>query len=269
MTAPLPPSQQPASEHVPNDTPSTPPHGDAPGGPAAWPQRSPAPSPHPYAKDEEAAPDAATEVRQGAVVLLAVAVAGFALGLLWLWLAPRIPLVSDGTAVLLTDSEGEGAVGTDGVFLLLGLAFGAVSAPAVFLLQRRGGIAVVVGLALGGVLGSVLGWGTGTLLGPTHDVVARARAVGEGVTFDAPLELHAYGVLLAWPVAAMAVHLALTALFTPREPEPEWDLVPHGPALHAPTAQGTTPPGTTPHGPAPHGSTPPSGPGAPPSGSGA
>ncbi|MFV2121906.1 hypothetical protein ACE14D_27180 [Streptomyces sp. Act-28] len=159
----------------------------------------------------------------------AVAVAGIGLGLLWLWLAPRVPLVSDGKAVLLAESEAEHAVGADGVFVLLGLAFGALSSLAVFLWHRRGGVAVVVGLALGGVLGSVLGWGTGTLLGPTHDVVARARAVGEGVAFDAPLEIQAYGALLAWPVAAMVVHLALTALFGPRDPEPEWELDPHGP----------------------------------------
>lgn len=212
---------------MPNDAaaPSTPPNGDTPGGHATWP---PAP---PYAKGEEAAPDTAAEVRQGAAVLLAVAVVGIALGLLWLWLAPRTPLVSDGRSVLLTESEAEHAVGADGVFVLLGLGFGALSALAVFLWHRRGGVAVVAGLALGGVLGSVLGWGTGTLLGPTHDVVARARAVGEGVPFDAPLELQAYGALLAWPIAAMLVHLALTALFGPRDPEPEWDLTPYGPPL--------------------------------------
>ncbi|WP_437009089.1 DUF2567 domain-containing protein [Streptomyces sp. enrichment culture] len=228
MTAPLPPSHQPPSEHVPNDAaaPSTPPHGDTPGGASAWPPPAPA---YRHAKGEETVPDTAAEVRQGAVVLLAVAIAGNVLGLLWLWLAPRIPLVSDGRSVLLTESEAEHAVGADGVFILLGLAFGAVSALAVFLFHQRGGVAVVAGLALGGLIGSVLGWGTGTLLGPTHDVVARARQVGEGVPFDAPLELQAYGALLAWPIAAMVVHLGLTALFGPRDPEPEWDVSPYGP----------------------------------------
>ena len=80
----------------------------------------------------------------------------------------------------------------------------------------------MVALALGGLLGSLLAWGIGEWFGPTDDVVAHARAVGEGVTFDAPLELKATGAVLAWPVAAMVVHLALTALFGPRDPEPEW-----------------------------------------------
>ncbi|WP_309235361.1 DUF2567 domain-containing protein [Streptomyces sp. TRM64462] len=202
---------------------------ETPRGGAAWPPRHPlTASGHPYGKDT-AGPDVAAEVRQGAVVLLAVAVSGVLLGLLWLWLAPRIPLVSDGTSVLLKDSESEGAIGADGVFVLLALAFGAVSAAAVFLFRRQGGVAVVLGLALGGLLGAVIGWGTGTLLGPTHDVVAHAKAVGEGVTFDAPLELHAYGALLAWPVAAMVVHLALTALLTVRDPDP--DPEPWGPQV--------------------------------------
>ncbi|MFJ8583290.1 DUF2567 domain-containing protein [Streptomyces sp. NPDC093595] len=209
--------------------PLTPPHQPPP-------QDSSWPPPYPSAASkaaDDASPDVATELRQGAVVLLGVMVAGVALGLLWLWLAPRIPLISDGKAVFLKETEGESAVGADGTFTLLALALGALSAAVVFWCTRRhGGIAVVVGLALGGLLGSLLGWGIGTLLGPTHDVVAHARAVGQGVVFDAPLELGAHGALLAWPVAAMIVHLGLTALFTPRDPEPEWDL--YGPASPPP-----------------------------------
>ncbi|ORT60200.1 DUF2567 domain-containing protein [Streptomyces sp. CB03238] len=199
--------------------PLTPPHRPSPHDPA-WPPPYPSAS---SSSDADDAPDVATEVRQGAVVLLAVMLAGIALGLLWLWLAPRIPLVSDGKAVFLKATEGEGAVGADGTYTLLALGFGALSAAVVFWFHRHGGIAIVVGLALGGLLGSLLGWGVGTLLGPAHDVAEHARAVGAGVTFDAPLELKAHGAVLAWPVAAMLVHLALTGLFGPRDPEPDWD----------------------------------------------
>ncbi|QGV81106.1 DUF2567 domain-containing protein [Streptomyces ficellus] len=197
--------------------PLTPPHQPSPHD-SAW------PPPYPTAQEgTDGAPNTAAEVRQGAVVLLAVTLAGIALGLLWLWLAPRIPLVSDGRAVFLKDTEGEAAVGADGVFTLLALGLGALSAAVVFWFHRHGGIAIVVGLALGGLFGAMLGWGVGTLLGPAHDVAAHARAVGAGVTFDAPLKLQAHGAVLAWPVAAMLVHLGLTALFGPRDPEPDWD----------------------------------------------
>ncbi|MEW2070247.1 ABC transporter permease [Streptomyces sp. NPDC007346] len=168
-------------------------------------------------------PDTATELRQAAVVVVLVALAGIALGLLWLWLAPRVPLVSDGSAVFLENSEGEEAIGADGTFVLLAAAFGVPTGAAVFWRLRRGGVLVVLGLGLGAVLGSLLAWRVGVWLGPSSDVVARAREVGKGVVFDAPLELHAVAAaVLVWPFVALVVHLLLTAVFGPRDPEPDW-----------------------------------------------
>lgn len=165
-----------------------------------------------------------TEVREAAVVTVAVALGGVLLGLLWWWLAPHVPLVGDVSGkswvVYLKDSEGEQAIGVDGTFTLLALAFGALSAAAVFLLRRRGGVPLVVALAVGGLLASLLAWRLGVWLGPEKDVIAHAKAVGKGVTFPAPLALGAKGALLAWPVAALLVHLGLTALFGPRDPDP-------------------------------------------------
>lgn len=179
------------------------------------------------------------ELGRAGLTVLGLTVGGVALGLLWLWLAPRVPLVSDGKAVYLKDSEGEQAIGMDGTFVLLGLAVGLVSGLVVFLLRRRGGVGVVVGLAVGGVLGSLVAWRLGIWLGPTQDVVAHAKDVGKDVTFDAPLELAAKGALLAWSLAACAVHLALTAAFGPRDPAP----YPSGPWAGGPrwTTTGTAP----------------------------
>ncbi|MFE0698539.1 DUF2567 domain-containing protein [Streptomyces sp. NPDC058872] len=196
MTAPLTPP------HQPHDS--------------VWPP--PPPTPPGPAGD----PITAAEVVQGVVVTLVSAVAGALLGVLWLNLAPRVLLISDGKGVYLRNSEGESAVGADGTFVLLALAFGAVAALVVFLLRRKGGVPLVLGLALGGVLGSLLAWGIGTSFGPTDDVVAHAKAVGPNVVFDAPLELNLGAAgMLAWPLAAMIVHLGLTAAFGPHDPEPE------------------------------------------------
>jgi hypothetical protein len=165
-----------------------------------------------------------TEVREAVVTAVGLTVAGVLLGVVWWWLAPRVPLVGDavdGTwVVYLKDTEGEQAIGVDGTFTLLALAFGAVSAAVVFLLRRRGGVPLVVALGVGGLLGSLLAWRTGVWLGPAQDVVAHAKEAGKGVTFQAPLRLGAKGALLAWPLAALLVHLGLTALFGPRDPEP-------------------------------------------------
>ncbi|MGW0993824.1 AAA family ATPase [Streptomyces sp. NPDC002523] len=172
---------------------------------------------------EQDGPGMKTEVREAAVIAVAVALGGVLFGLLWWWLAPHVPLVGDEVGrswvVYLKDSEGEQAAGVDGTFTLLGLAFGVVSALIVFLVRRQGGAPLVVALGAGGLLGSVLAWRMGVWLGPGSDVIAHARAVGKGVTFSAPLKLGAKGALLAWPFAAVLVHLGLTALFGPRDPE--------------------------------------------------
>ncbi|MGV9343767.1 AAA family ATPase [Streptomyces spiralis] len=176
-----------------------------------------------YGPDGQDGPGMKTEVREGAVITVAVALGGVLMGLLWLWLAPRVPLVGDVTGntwvVYLKDSEGEQAVGVDGTFTLLALAFGVLSAVAVFLVRRRGGVPLVVALCVGSLLGAVLAWRLGVWLGPQQDVIAHAQAVGKGVTFPAPLKLGAKGALLAWPLAALVVHLGITALFGPRDPE--------------------------------------------------
>ena len=158
---------------------------------------------------------------RGVLVAVLVAVCGVALGLLWLWLSPRVPMVSDGQAVYLKDTEGEEAVGGDGTFVLIALVLGALTAAVVFWRCRKGGPAVVLGLAAGGALASFIGWRIGVWLGPTTDIVAHAKAVGPKVVFDGPLELRAKSAIVVWPAAAMVVHLALTYAFGARDEETE------------------------------------------------
>ncbi|MDO0928149.1 AAA family ATPase [Streptomyces sp. TG1A-8] len=199
--------------------PPPPPHDDSPH--QVW-QPAPVGAPGAGAYEQDG-PGMKTEAREAAVITVALVLGGVLLGLVWWWLAPHIPLVGNQSGkswvVYLKDSEGEQAVGVDGTFTLLGLGFGLVSAVAVFLLRRRGGVPLVVALGVGGLLGSLLAWRLGMWLGPESDVIAHARAVGKGVTFPAPLKLGTKGALLAWPLGGVLVHLVLTALFGPRDPE--------------------------------------------------
>ncbi|BFV59838.1 hypothetical protein KCMC57_up49420 [Kitasatospora sp. CMC57] len=171
-------------------------------------------------------PPLGPELRIGALTTLAGVASGALVGLLWLWLAPRVMLVAGSDAIRYVDPEGEQRAGADGTFALLALGAGALSALAAFLLTRRrgGGIAVAGGLALGGLTGSVLAWQLGIRLGPGTDVIANAKHAGQGVKFSAALELGAHGALLVWPMTAMVVLLALSAAFGKREqdPPPYW-----------------------------------------------
>ncbi|TJZ50996.1 ABC transporter permease [Streptomyces piniterrae] len=205
MTAPLTPrdNQPPEEPQNPFAAPSA---GGSPADPGAYPADK---------GDPEHAPDHARELREAAVIALAVAVSGALLGVLWAWLAPHVPLVSDAKSVYLKNTEGEEAIGADSVFALLAVGFGLLTTGGVFLFRRNGGIPLVVALVVGGVLGAVLAWRLGVWLGPAQDVVAHARQVGPGVTFDSPLRLEAKGVLLAWPITSMLAQLLLTALFAP------------------------------------------------------
>ncbi|WP_189915023.1 hypothetical protein [Kitasatospora xanthocidica] len=197
--------------------------------------------PDPYAPPPETAPVAADpagaagetpvqrllpELRLGAGVVLACLVAGLVMAALWAWLAPKVPLVVDGDRILYVDPEGEQRAGADAVFVLIGLGAGILTALGAFLVTRRrgGGIAVALGLTVGGLLGSMGAWRIGRWLGPGNDLIGEARRVGNGGHFDAGIDLGAMGALLVWPMAAMVVLLALSAAVGKREedPPPYW-----------------------------------------------
>ncbi|WP_404960606.1 hypothetical protein [Streptomyces sp. 147326] len=160
------------------------------------------------------------DIRDGAVVALAVGTAGLLLGLLWVWLAPRVQYVANGEAVFLRNSESEARIASDGTFFLLSVGLGVLSAVGVFLWRRAGGVPLVIGLAVGSCFAALVGWRFGLWLGPSSDLAAAAAEAGQGVPFDAPLQLLAHGALLAWPMAAVLLHLGLTALWAPRDPDP-------------------------------------------------
>ncbi|WP_204357771.1 MULTISPECIES: hypothetical protein [unclassified Streptomyces] len=211
------------------------------------------PSPFPESSPEPVLSPA--DIRDGAAIALVLGVAGVLLGVLWAWLAPRVQLVSNGEAVFLRNTESEARIGADATFFLLSAGFGVLSAVAVFLWRRRGGVPQVVGLAAGSAFAALVGWRVGLWLGPSPDVVAVARRVGKSVPFDAPLELMAHGTLLVWPMVAVIVHLALTALWGPREPAPAMSVSwPAAGYYAAPAAPGSDAAPGAPGAPGVHGS---------------
>ncbi|WP_130796787.1 ABC transporter permease [Streptomyces otsuchiensis] len=163
-----------------------------------------------------------SELRDSLLALVGVAlIGGAAVGLLWYWLAPTIALVSNGEALYPQNSEGEGAIAADGTFLFAGLGVGVVLGVLTFVLRRRGGVLLVLGLAVGAGLGALLAWRLGVLLEPPRaEVIDRGRDLEPGGVINAPREVIAKTALLGLPFGALAGHAAALAMWGPRDPAP-------------------------------------------------
>jgi hypothetical protein len=159
-----------------------------------------------------------TELLIGLALVAGSALLGLAMGLVWHWVAPRVPLYADSSDIYLLDPEGEQSIAADMYFAIIGLVCGLITGGLAYWRSRarEGGVGVAVGLALGGLLGGYIAWKLGVSLGPSGNIVATAKSVPLGRTFYGPLALTAKGVLLAWPAAALLALVSLTGLFTPK-----------------------------------------------------
>jgi hypothetical protein len=160
-------------------------------------------------------------VRSASALLGTALLGGLLLGLAWYWLAPRVPLFRNGEALYPVNSESEEAIAADGTFLFLALGIGLVLGAAAFLLWRHGGVALVIALAVGSVLGALLAWRLGIWLSPTRtEVLDRGLELEQAARIDAPLELRAKAALLGLPFGVLAGHAACLSIWGPRDPEP-------------------------------------------------
>jgi hypothetical protein len=156
----------------------------------------------------EAAPHA-VDWRQDTIVALLIAayvtVAGAAVGLLWSATAPTLPIKQ-----VLAGSEEpfRTQIAADGRFLVYGVIAGIVCAVIVLAL-RQDGPGATVGLAVGGVLAALVA-NRVAMDAQHHGTLLTLRALHLQVSHHAfdllGLQVRAKGVLMAWPIAAVAVH---------------------------------------------------------------
>ena len=123
------------------------------------------------------------------LVAVVVAVVGSLLGWVWAELAPRIAVIKVDGGFVYADAEPEQAVAGDGWFALLGLAVGLIFAVAAWvLLRRHRGIAVLLGLVAGSIVGALLSWWVGYRIG-FREFHHSADLAAIGTRLDAPLNL--------------------------------------------------------------------------------
>jgi hypothetical protein len=147
-------------------------------------------------------------VLDAALVLVWFAVVGVLGAVVWWQLTPLAEFTRTATTAQMDEAQLGRQVATDGWYVAIAAVGGLLSGIALVGLRRRDPLAMVVLVAVGGLLAAWLMVRIGLWLGPAdpktvlHDV-----AVGGKV----PLQLkpHASGVWFVWPIAALVGAIAI------------------------------------------------------------
>jgi hypothetical protein len=157
-------------------------------------------------------PEIRADLRTAVRVVLVLALAGLAAGLLWWLLAPRADfrITGDGPVAIGNPSQ-ELLVADDVVLALILTGFGLVAGAAAWFLRRRRGVAMILALAVGASAMAAVAWQLGELLGPgpTHAQLADVgRVVTTSLTLGSipALAIAPFSALLAYLVPVLTVH---------------------------------------------------------------
>lgn len=142
------------------------------------------------------------------VGLLAGALVGAAVGLVWAALAPHEVVQLTGIGPFPADEASEARFAADAAFLLLGLGGGALTGALTWLSRRHRGPHTPVLLVGWSLLAALAAWQVGRRIGLAGYTAALAgRPLGSRLT--APVDVHALAVLGGWPLAAALTYLLL------------------------------------------------------------
>ncbi len=154
-----------------------------------------------------------------AVVLVA---AGAIAGLVWAWTAPSPHVAMTMTELGPFPNDEEQAarlVAMDGWYAALGAGTALVLGTVLATLFLRHGLVMVAGLLVGSVLAAVAAVVVGSLVANGALIWSWSPHAAPGTALSAPLTLHAYGILVAWPLAALAPVIPLVWLGSGRDGE--------------------------------------------------
>lgn len=161
---------------------------------------------------------AARDAAAGALTAVVLVLLGAPAGLLWARFAPHVSVVLSAGGPGLDDPETSAFVDADVTFGVLCLVAGLLCGVLAFLLARRYGPGVALGLLAGGLLAAWVAKQTGEQVGldafrqAVHDSAARGRV-------DAALRLRAVELVVAWPIGGLLAFAGMTA-FVGRTSEP-------------------------------------------------
>ena len=178
-----------------------------------------APVPEPYVGF-----DWAHEVRAGLVTAGVLVLLGAPLGLLWSHLTPHTALLkvaqSDGSHVWATVGRTEALVRADALFFLITVLAGILCGTGAWLVARRAGPGVALGLLVGGIGGALVAQSVGRRA-ITHGInalIERRYGIKPSANLDVMPPTLAHAVLLAWAFGALVTFFALAAFVDLRGP---------------------------------------------------
>jgi hypothetical protein len=150
--------------------------------------------------------------RRAVLVTAAVfAVAGVVGGWAWQQFSPLAQYTVGEDGATLDEEQMTRVFGPDGTFVSIGFCAALVLGGVIFWwLHERGPWSVPLVVA-GSAVGSGIAWGVGMLLGH-EDLDPRLAAARTGDVLTAPLELHAWSALAAWPVGAALAAAVIAAI---------------------------------------------------------
>ena len=149
------------------------------------------------------------EIYAAVCTVLALCAVGAGLASVWSAVSPKVSVVATADGPTIQPGGGEEFFAGDGMFLLLGLIAGMLTGAVLwYAASRWRGPVLLVGLAVGGVLSSLVAWQLGRHIGLAEyqELLSGADA---GRRFDRPVDVRAHGVLLAQPISAVATYVVL------------------------------------------------------------
>lgn len=165
-----------------------------------------------------AGPPASLIARAVAVTCVTFVVAGVVAAWLWAqWADPPTYQVLKASAVMGEEQAGR-QFGVDVTFALIGLGIAALLGFLAGWRWHRVGWPLVVGVAVSAGLAAVVAWQLGVALGPS-DPAGVWRSAQPGDHVPERLAVHAKGLLLVWPIGALAgLVLAVLVFSRPSRP---------------------------------------------------
>lgn len=150
-----------------------------------------------------------TELLIAGLTAAVVVLLGAPAGLLWSAVAPHSHVAVEAGGAYISDAQTEVFIAGDGWFLGITLLLGVATGGLAWLVARRSGPFVLVGLAVGGLLASYVASKVGVRVG--QDALEAAVRSGRVGTYTSNIALQTKTAIVAWPLGAVAAFATLVA----------------------------------------------------------